>query len=124
MSLGLHLQHSFSNFRSLCSPLGLRLTLHCVWRTVVPHRSAMKFSSQIPANRGGRTMRGYKLFLVLAGLPLFAVPCTQAQDKSSSGCWPWPDSLDAVAADPQNHIVLYEDSKIRVLDVHTPPRTM
>jgi hypothetical protein len=54
---------------------------------------------------------------------LFAVAGAQAQDKSSSGCWPWPDSLDAVTADPQNHIVMYEDNNIRVLDVHTPPRT-
>jgi hypothetical protein len=60
---------------------------------------------------------------VLGLLPLFALAGAQAQDKSSSGCWPWPDSLDAVAADPQNHTVLYEDSNIRVLDVHTPPHT-
>jgi hypothetical protein len=69
-------------------------------------------------------MKARRLFPVIAALPLFAVPPAYAQDKSSSGCWPWPDSLDAVAADPQNHIVLYEDSKIRVLDVHTPPHTM
>jgi hypothetical protein len=41
--------------------------------------------------------------------------------KEISGCWPWPDSLDAVRADPQNHIVLYEDENIRMVDVHTPP---
>jgi len=41
--------------------------------------------------------------------------------KEESGCWPWPDSLDAVRADPQNHIVLYEDENIRMVDVHTPP---
>ena len=61
--------------------------------------------------------------LVIGLLVLFAVVRTLAQDKSSSGCWTWPDSLDAVAADPQNHTVLYEDAKIRVLDVHTPPHT-
>jgi hypothetical protein len=61
--------------------------------------------------------------LVIGLLVLFAVVRTPAQDKSSSGCWTWPDSLDAVAADPQNHTVLYEDAKIRVLDVHTPPHT-
>ncbi len=60
---------------------------------------------------------------VMGLLALFAVAGARAQDKSSSGCWPWPDSLDAVAADPQNHIVMYEDSSIRVLDVHTPPHT-
>ncbi len=41
--------------------------------------------------------------------------------REKSGCWPWPDSLDAVRADPQNHIVLYEDENIRMVDVHTPP---
>lgn len=56
-------------------------------------------------------------------LLLLAAMQARAQDKATSGCWPWPDSLDAVTADPQNHIVLYEDSNIRVLDVHTPPHT-
>jgi hypothetical protein len=60
---------------------------------------------------------------VMGLLALFAVAASQAQDKSSLGCWPWPDSLDAVTADPQNHIVMYEDANIRVLDVHTPPHT-
>ena len=41
--------------------------------------------------------------------------------KEESGCWPWPDSLDAVRADPQNHVVLYEDVNVRMVDVHTPP---
>jgi len=41
--------------------------------------------------------------------------------KEKSGCWPWPDSLDAVRADPENHVVLYEDTNIRMVDVHTPP---
>lgn len=41
--------------------------------------------------------------------------------KEQSGCWPWPDSMDAVRADPENHIVLYEDDNVRMVDVHTPP---
>ena len=41
--------------------------------------------------------------------------------KEESGCWPWPDSMDAVRADPQNHLVLYEDADVRMVDVHTPP---
>lgn len=61
--------------------------------------------------------------LALGFLSFFAVAPAHAQDKSTSGCWPWPDSLDAVAADPQNHTVLYEDGNVRVLDVHTPPHT-
>jgi len=54
---------------------------------------------------------------------LLITPAAGAQDKSSSGCWPWPDSLDALAADPQNHTVLYDDANIQLLDVHTPPGT-
>ena len=41
--------------------------------------------------------------------------------KEKSGCWPWPDSLDAVRAAPENHVVLYEDQNVRMVDVHTPP---
>jgi len=41
--------------------------------------------------------------------------------KEKSGCWPWPNSLDAVRAAPENHVVLYEDENIRMVDVHTPP---
>jgi hypothetical protein len=63
------------------------------------------------------------LLSVTGLLPLFIVAGAQAPAKSSSGCWPWPDSLDAVTADPQNHVVMYEDGNIRVLDVHTPPHT-
>ena len=31
--------------------------------------------------------------------------------------------MDGVIASPQNHTVIYEDSNIRILDVHTPPGT-
>ena len=30
--------------------------------------------------------------------------------------WPWPDRLDAVAAAPEFHTVLFEDERVRVLD--------
>jgi len=64
-------------------------------------------------------------FIAAAGLiSLYMVAVAQAQNKSSSGCWPWPDSLDGVIASPQNHTVIYEDDNIRVLDVHTPPGTI
>ena len=42
-------------------------------------------------------------------------PGTAAQKTTSS--WRWPDSLDAVKAAPHNHRVLYEDAKVRILDV-------
>jgi len=39
-----------------------------------------------------------------------------AQEKKAP--WPWPASLDAVAAAPVNHRVMYEDDKIRILNVN------
>ena len=67
-------------------------------------------------------MKIMKLCFVVPVLLLFTTASARAQ-KESSGCWPWPDSLDGVAASPQNHTVLYEDNNIRFLDVHTPPHT-
>ena len=30
--------------------------------------------------------------------------------------WPWPDELDALIAAPENHILLFENESVRVLD--------
>ena len=35
--------------------------------------------------------------------------------------WKWADSLDAVKAAPQNHRVIFENDKIRILDVTLQP---
>ena len=35
---------------------------------------------------------------------------------------PWPPSLDAVAAAPETHRVLFENDEVRVLDVVVPPK--
>lgn len=35
--------------------------------------------------------------------------------------WPWPDSLDAVAAAPKHHAVLLENPRVRVLDTRIAP---
>ena len=58
---------------------------------------------------------------LVAGLTLLVLAGAWAQNKSSS--WRWPDSMDAVAASPQNHRVLYEDENIRILEVTTQPGT-
>jgi hypothetical protein len=68
-------------------------------------------------------MRGGWSCFAAGLLALSVLGPAHAQDKASSGCWPWPDSLDGVTADPQNHTVMFEDAFIRVLDVHTPPHT-
>lgn len=35
--------------------------------------------------------------------------------------WPWPDSLDALAAAPDHHKLLLENEQVRVLEVRIPP---
>lgn len=34
--------------------------------------------------------------------------------------WPWPDSLDALAAAPRHHKLVLENDRVRVLDTHIP----
>ena len=40
---------------------------------------------------------------------------------SLSKAWPWPDSLDAVTAAPEHHVVLFENDRVRVLDTLIRP---
>lgn len=42
-------------------------------------------------------------------------------NKKNSGKWLWPDSLDAVKAAPNSHKVLFENDKIRILEVTVDP---
>jgi hypothetical protein len=35
--------------------------------------------------------------------------------------WPWPDSLDAVIAAPRHHKLLFENERVRVLEVRIAP---
>jgi hypothetical protein len=46
------------------------------------------------------------------------IPLTVA---STFAAWPWPDDLDAMIAAPGFHTVLFEDSRVRVLDGRVPP---
>jgi hypothetical protein len=34
--------------------------------------------------------------------------------------WPWPDSLDALVAAPKHHKLLFENERVRVLEVRIP----
>ena len=36
--------------------------------------------------------------------------------------WPWPDSLDALIAAPNNHTLLFENERVRVLQTRILPR--
>jgi hypothetical protein len=44
-----------------------------------------------------------------------------AANKEDSTVWIWPDSLDAVKAAPQNHHIIFENDKIRILEVILNP---
>jgi hypothetical protein len=46
---------------------------------------------------------------------------TEANKKTYNEKWQWPDSLDAVKAAPQNHQVIFENDKIRILEVILRP---
>ena len=35
--------------------------------------------------------------------------------------WPWPDSLDALIASPENHFLLIENDRVRVLETRIAP---
>lgn len=35
--------------------------------------------------------------------------------------WPWPDSLDALHAAPNFHRLLFENDRVRMLEVRIPP---
>src|SRR5205823_1910240 len=53
-----------------------------------------------------------------SGLLLLASPSLLHRQPTAT-C-PWPDSLDAVRAAPENHRVLLETERVRVLDVTIP----
>ena len=55
--------------------------------------------------------------------PLFLSGCvaTQHGKPVAAAAWPWPASMDAVRAAPRNHKVLYEDDKVRILEVTVQP---
>lgn len=68
-------------------------------------------------------------FGLLAGLVGSPVPVAQAHRSAASATvapapsWPYPDSLDALVAAPAFHRVLFENERVRVLEVTVPPHT-
>jgi hypothetical protein len=50
--------------------------------------------------------------------PFTPSPISPAPEKTG---WNWPDSLDAVRAAPHNHKILFENDKIRILEVILEP---
>ncbi len=65
-------------------------------------------------------------FFIIAPLLIAGCVATQpgkpvAANKDANTSWPWLDSTDAVSAAPKNHKVLYEDDKVRILEVTVEP---
>ena len=50
-----------------------------------------------------------------------AMPAGVVAAARAAPPWPYPDSLDAVVAAPQYHRVLFENDRVRVLEVTVPP---
>lgn len=64
-------------------------------------------------------MLGSSSGLMASGLKASAV----APAKIAAPIWPYPDSLDALVAAPKFHRVLFENERVRVLEVTVPPHT-
>lgn len=83
----------------------------------------MVLSKLKPSASLTKFVRVYRDILILL-FAVFIVACSNAGNRKAgeqSGNWPWPDSLDAVAAAPENHKIVYEDSTVRILQVISPP---
>jgi hypothetical protein len=59
--------------------------------------------------------------LAFAGMSIPEVAVTAETGREHSGEWPWPDSLDALVAAPRHHMLLFENDRVRVLEVRIAP---
>jgi len=64
-------------------------------------------------------MKNFKIPLCVAGCVLMALTVAQGQAKYPE--WPYPMSYDSVKAAPQNNKLLFEDSKLRFIEVTIRP---
>jgi hypothetical protein len=58
--------------------------------------------------------------IVPASIATFCV-LSGALGSQLAAIWPWSSNLDAVAADPEHHRVLFEDDNVRILEVSLQP---
>ena len=42
-------------------------------------------------------------------------------NQQDAQAWPWPDALDAVTAAPDHHKLMFENERVRILEVRIPP---
>jgi hypothetical protein len=64
-------------------------------------------------------------FLAILATMFAAAPAAEGQNEThhSKEACPWPESLDAVKAAPENHKVIFENEHVRVLEVTIPPHS-
>jgi hypothetical protein len=66
-------------------------------------------------------LSGFFLTVMLMGQKAMANHILPKYEYSKSSVMPWPDSLDAVKADPSHHKIVFENDKIRILEVTGEP---
>jgi hypothetical protein len=73
---------------------------------------------------------GFMVLLVSQAISLLSCPQVAGQTSHlaaskmpTAPLWPYPDSLDALVAAPAFHRVLFENERVRVLEVTVPPHT-
>jgi hypothetical protein len=64
---------------------------------------------------------GILLTIMLIGQKAVANRLPPQHDFAADKTGEWPDSLDAVIADPANHRVVFENEKVRILEVVGEP---
>jgi hypothetical protein len=64
---------------------------------------------------------GATLTLLLVGQKAVANNTVPKPQRSTIAAIDWPDSLDAITAAPENHKVVFENDKIKVLEVTGAP---
>jgi hypothetical protein len=111
------------------APAGLPRIDEAAMLPLVLPESLLPGSRRIRTNptRPHKKMR-INSFALLFITPLFLSGCVTTQTgrpvaaaKAAPVAWPWPDSMDAVSAAPRNHKVLYEDERVRILEVTVEP---
>jgi hypothetical protein len=85
------------------------------------------YSSMGNSRRSSCVAQGSKDFLKPTVLVVISWRMTTTkQPKTSNHAaitepWPWPDTLDALGAAPKHHRLVYENERVRVLEVRIGP---
>lgn len=87
---------------------------------------------EAPGSQGKSQARTIQLLTLTLALALVGSANDLVAEELSSSvaaepreeqAWPWPESLDAVAAAPESHEILLENDSVRVIRVYIPAST-